>query len=70
MTPHWIDAPEWAQWLAQDADGIWHWFDEKPMQVIGVNKWGTWHGCPDASERWARKTPCYRDWTKTLEARP
>lgn len=24
--PSWDACPEWAQWLAQDADGCWHWF--------------------------------------------
>jgi len=28
--PSWDIAPEWAQWLAQDKSGRWHWFSEKP----------------------------------------
>lgn len=26
----WNDAPEWANWLAQDMDGSWWWFEQKP----------------------------------------
>lgn len=29
--PDWKDAPEWAQWLAQDSDGEWYWFEVKPV---------------------------------------
>ena len=29
--PSWDDAPEWARYLAQDDDGWWYWFDEKPV---------------------------------------
>lgn len=28
--PNWKDAPDWANWLAQDYYGYWHWFEEKP----------------------------------------
>lgn len=28
--PDWKDAPEWANWLAGDADGTWYWFKDKP----------------------------------------
>ena len=31
--PSWDIAPEWAQWLAQDKSGRWHWFSEKPAIV-------------------------------------
>lgn len=28
--PSWMDAPEWAQYLARDNYGTWHWFEHKP----------------------------------------
>ena len=28
--PSWDDAPNWANWLAQDKSGKWYWFDVKP----------------------------------------
>lgn len=31
MKPSWDDAPEWANWLAMDDNGVWYWHDEKPL---------------------------------------
>lgn len=28
--PSWDDAPEWAQWLAQDSTGVWYWYKSWP----------------------------------------
>ena len=28
--PDWSDAPNWAAWLAMDANGQWNWWEEKP----------------------------------------
>lgn len=69
MTPHWIDAPEWAQWLAQDEDGQWNWFQDKP-EALACKEWITLSGGEYQVFEWARTTPCYRHWAKTLEARP
>lgn len=30
--PYWMDAPEWANWLAQDCDGVWFWYENEPHQ--------------------------------------
>lgn len=30
MKPDWNDAPEWAEWLAMDADGQYWWFEKEP----------------------------------------
>jgi hypothetical protein len=38
VKPDWKDAPEWAMWLAQDEDGDWFWYENKPVRVGGV--WG------------------------------
>ena len=37
--PDWKDAPEWAQWVAQDDDGSWVWYAEEPECYYGV--WDT-----------------------------
>lgn len=55
------DAPEWAEWVAQDEDGEWCWYVEKPHTY--VNGWS-------AISRKARasfgKAPAGHDWRKTL----
>ena len=28
--PEWKDAPDWAQWLAMDANGDWYWYELEP----------------------------------------
>lgn len=64
MKPDWKDAPEWAQWLAQDECGDWWWFQHRP--VCGETTWwpsscaGEWMAVEDAPPNW-------RD---TLEQRP
>jgi hypothetical protein len=59
MKPEWKDAPEWAQWAAQDFDGDWYWFENKPIQL----EFG-----------WASSTGriqnINQDWRESLERRP
>lgn len=65
--PSWDDAPEWAQWLAQDADGEWRAFKNFPK--TGPDHWFS-------SERISKgkmskgTIPAGHDWRQTLEARP
>ena len=33
--PSWDDAPEWAEWLAQDESGEWFWF-EAPVEMLSL----------------------------------
>lgn len=72
--PNWIDAPEWAMWLAQDKNGDWCHFLEKPIQ-------GLFHWIPReipeagdafeyADEGSIGKHPSNIDWKETLEPRP
>lgn len=60
--PSWDDAPEWAQYLAQDVSGTWYWFERKP----GYDPDGTWicrtGDCVEASSN--------ESWADTLEHRP
>jgi hypothetical protein len=30
MKPEWKDAPEWANYLAMDGDGLWWWYENEP----------------------------------------
>ena len=36
MKPDWKDAPEWAQWLAMDEDGVWVWYENKPVLKVRI----------------------------------
>ena len=68
MKPNWVDAPEWAQWLAQDEDGWWWWFESEPKLRSGGG-FGCWWS-------WDRMLPVSGkeepgpNWRSTLEARP
>lgn len=63
--PSWSDAPEWAQWLAQDAGGRWFWFLCKPMPLSRTFDFGK-------TARFANTgaIPASHDWRQTLEQRP
>jgi hypothetical protein len=37
MKPSWNDCPEWANYLAKDASGMWFWHEEKPY--ISGQEW-------------------------------
>ncbi len=61
MKPDWKDAPEWANYLAVDNDGVWYWYECKPFLEYG--HWDVDEGDAEAS------TFC-RDWKDSLTARP
>lgn len=63
--PSWETAPRWAKYIAQDKDGTWCFYAEKPMQLNNgwIQEWGTNSmdsGFGDVNE----------DWLLTLEPRP
>jgi len=35
------EVPDWAKWKAQDANGLWHVFEDKPDFDIGYYEWYT-----------------------------
>lgn len=46
----WSKAPNWAQYAAQDADGVWYWYERKPGVHPGsfawhVNGWSSYERC-------------------------
>ena len=64
IKPSWDDAPEWAKWLALDADAEWFWYETEP-QANGVSdQWISRGAQFDAAE--------LEDdlWLRTLERRP
>ena len=61
--PDWKDAPEWAQWLAQDQDGLWCWFESEPAPRS--KDWG----CVGRYKP-APRPPVSKPWRDSLEPRP
>jgi hypothetical protein len=61
-TPDWSQAPEWANYVAMDADGEWFWYSEEPTIVDNV-----W--IPDGGHHiYAGTTDS--PWTSSLSTRP
>lgn len=64
--PDWSEAPEWAEWLAQDRDGQWGWYEVEPRQSPYADTWfwedGEWEEAADHAMN--------ENWTSTLEQRP
>ncbi len=60
-TPDWKDAPEWANWLAMDADGRWFWYKDKPEagHSTFITQTQVWEA-----------TPIKPDWKETRQQRP
>lgn len=65
--PDWNDAPQWAQWLAQDENGRWYWFEDEP-ELRAVSFWPRtdFTGFRPASPI----GDIDGDWRGTLEQRP
>jgi len=60
--PSWNDAPEWAQWLAQDEDGEWKWLAGLPGKYVD--------GWTAVKIKVCCKGIALGDWRDTLEKRP
>jgi hypothetical protein len=69
--PSWNDAPEWAQWLAQDGDTCWWWFEEKPAVDEEIFGWISEDGRVVITDKDAKgyAEPAL-EWRETLEQRP
>lgn len=61
MKPDWKDAPEWANYLAQDNSGAWFWYEGEPYND---GKYCWWSSGRDVL---AVTSP---HWLQTLEKRP
>jgi len=64
--PSWDEAPEWANWIAQNATGFWHFYDEEPFLAYDC-----WYS-PKRSEVHVLQFTAIPNayWHKTLEKRP
>ena len=64
-SPSWDKAPEWANWLAQDANGRWFWFKLEPLINEEFEEWLS----PSDNELAEYGAPC-ENWRATLIQRP
>lgn len=62
MKPDWKDAPEWAQWLALDASGVWYWYEQAPTIAHESDYWNAEGAMAQAAES------IY--WKESAEPRP
>jgi hypothetical protein len=63
--PDWKDAPEWANYLAMDSDGLWAWHEKKPFTASYTNVW--------MSRDYGKVEVAYKPdctWQGSLEERP
>lgn len=66
MKPDWKDAPEWAQWLANDMSGDWYWFENKPRLSLRSCLW-----MPEGGDCAFGEAGLYLpNWQDSLEGRP
>lgn len=62
--PEWSRAPSWAQWMAQDENGVWGWFEQRPTD------YGRWESDEGPSIAAVHTDGVCPNWRDTLEARP
>lgn len=64
--PDWKDAPDWAQWLAQDSDGVWYFYASE----IPPSTADSYFTVDEQHNARSAKGSCLGDWRNTLERRP
>lgn len=67
--PSWSGSPEWAQFLGQDANGVWYWYGERPNEK-GEDVNGRRYWMPRGISDIACRGELLGDWRSTLEKRP
>jgi hypothetical protein len=65
--PDWRNAPEWANWLAQDKGGAWYWY-QYPVVIDGG--WWVEREGYDGNVEQAACSGKLLDWESTLQSRP
>ena len=72
VKPDWKDAPQWAQWLAQDWDGTWAWFEKKPIPDEDRRLWHSEKDELAITHNWDLfdENEYVENWNNTLEQRP
>ena len=75
--PDWGNAPDWAKWVAQSADGCWEWFSTKPApHNFGLYVKGTFMPSGKGKKECVETegthilTKPNPDWKKTVMKRP
>lgn len=69
MKPSWNDAPSWANYLAQDYNGTWYWYEAKPIYNRYLEHWFVTY--PYGGTKRERYIPNPNlNWKETLEERP
>jgi hypothetical protein len=63
--PDWSKAPDWAKYLAMDADGGWWWFEARPTMKASI-----WELPKLTNFSFALATDHLPDFSETLESRP
>ena len=66
IKPSWANAPAWAKYLAQDGDGAWYWYEDRPT-VSDLSR--VWSRVSSTSHQ-SKALDKTEDWRKTLERRP
>lgn len=64
--PDWKDAPKWANFVAQDDNGDWWWFESKPQLFEGT--WWTGRSGLRVEDSWLSTDAV--DYKESLEERP
>lgn len=67
--PSWNDAPEWACYIGQSDEGVWHWFDGEP-EINEVHDSGEFWNAPGYTAITDQRGEVLGDWRDTLERRP
>lgn len=63
MKPDWAEAPDWANFIALDASGVWYWHEKMP--TLGDVLWKQ----PMSGKMCVAK-PDLEAWKSSLEPRP
>jgi hypothetical protein len=64
--PNWDDAPEWANWLAQDSSGAWYWHESRLQPYLD----GEHRQNIKTENRRFEKASQSEEWEKSLQQRP
>lgn len=60
--PSWESAPDWANWLAMDSNGVWFWYENEP-HIEDKTRF--------LAEGKCLEVPAYADgWQNSVEKRP
>ena len=69
----WSGAPEWAEWLAQDKNGEWNFYDGQPFPNDDENEWWVSHADGNQEFEFAgsiKPDSKNENWKSTLQRRP